>query len=393
MLDREYRWKDDGVVDCTRDEWIHTWTIDSYLMHLGVARTLSKDSKYEAIHKDAQRIYPQIAAARVYEFDPDVVSDIFCSIVDTDWPTHDWSELPFEAMYIGLGPGIYVNDETLQTMIDMVENWDNDLVSNRGLEIAQIAKKIADEGHRIVTSGYLVTSSDILRLMVVVDESTEGMWSLVSSFWLPVRLRGQWVTGQTDDMHSEAHVIAYLVRMLEDVRSVVTRRNGLAHKHDWAKRVKAVNGSPQLRKRPPQYYQVRLQPQTVPDVDDEERCGVRQRAEYSHRFDRESHYRHKIRRGKLPLDEKTTRELQRVTKRGNQYQIWTTTAPPAWVEDLLHQRRMSRKEPDEWIAVMRWRVPHTIIGPEDKPYVPASRKLELHGKRQEMSLFDEKLTA
>jgi hypothetical protein len=86
-----------------------------------------------------------------------------------------------------------------------------------------------------------------------------------------------------------------------------------------------------------------------------------------------------VQRGKLPLEDKTARRLE---KRG--YRIYTYNTMSA--EDttrLMKRPSIPPKKPDEWIAIRATWVDSYVNGPSDAPYVPGLRLMPEPGRKRE----------
>lgn len=87
----------------------------------------------------------------------------------------------------------------------------------------------------------------------------------------------------------------------------------------------------------------------------------------AYRHDRRAHAAARVRRGPLPLSADLAAKLEKYG-----YTICIDEVPMD-IEGLLADRGMCTKADDEWLAVKKWRVRNTVVGPEDLPYRPALR--------------------
>lgn len=187
------------------------------------------------------------------------------------------------------------------------------------------------------------------HLVLVECWYNDGKWR--EEFWLP---------------HAQALLIA-LVDLVNNYRSFVLEQEPTA-----SERIKYR----QLAKRfvvrrpiPQPYYTIRLKTKVVhTSVYRTARRLAQYSIEFSHRFDVRGHERCKIQRGKLPIDPKTEKILER---RG--YKLFGAGQPPEHVCALLQSRGIPLRGGGEWLAVKVFWVSEHIKGPEDKPYVPAVR--------------------
>ena len=121
---------------------------------------------------------------------------------------------------------------------------------------------------------------------------------------------------------------------------------------------------------PPPYYTVHMRDDIIQKSARKE-FRRQLEIEWSHRWDVRGHRMVRIQRGRIPIDEKTERKLE---KRG--YKVYY---PPfrnldAESYQILMSRGVSPPEPNEWIAVLvSWRDAF-VKGPADKPYVPSVHK-------------------
>lgn len=123
---------------------------------------------------------------------------------------------------------------------------------------------------------------------------------------------------------------------------------------------------------PPPYYKITLEEATIKKSAEEtwRRMSLRKRHQFEHRFDVRGHERCRILRGEMPIDEKVYAKLE---KRG--YKIFTSGQLDLNTYRLLLQRGLATKRPNEWLAIKTSWVEAHLRGPEDKPYIPAIRRL------------------
>jgi hypothetical protein len=77
-------------------------------------------------------------------------------------------------------------------------------------------------------------------------------------------------------------------------------------------------------------------------------------------------------RGKLSaLTDKVRKKLLK-----RKYKIWTrTNMPDAEAMAILMKCHQSPPALDEWVATLRWWRSDTVVGKEELPYIPSTRKL------------------
>jgi len=336
----------------------------------------------------ARDTWPRLCSARVYEFTPKDVLDIIYSfegqVIDVlpsvdkapskttttttktliellRWATlqrkdnpefseeilrvmavHEpevWEHLPFEHVWFGYGPGITIPNEFL---------WSYGLPDSAG------------GGYRVV--GSLLSRDGSVEEYLCRTEPDGKI-----NTWCHLQMRSP-ESGWSEPLCASRFVIQELVRKINDNRVIVSHVRGFKHRNLWKKHQKKLRFK---RKMPPPYYRLAVSPQYVTR---EEIGHSTKDVLWSHRWDVEAHDRYYIKRGSLPIDPDQELSLTTPTKAGNAYQIWKTGEPPSWVNRALAERHLHPKRVGEWIAVMRIRVPATVKGPKDKPYIPASRR-------------------
>lgn len=119
---------------------------------------------------------------------------------------------------------------------------------------------------------------------------------------------------------------------------------------------------------PPPYYVLPISSKVIRET--VRRNLPRPRAPTAYRTDVRAHERCRIRRGKLPLDPKLRRKLQR---RG--YEIFTVNDLDVNALRKLQERNVPFKRTDEWMAILTtWVESHYTNNDPKLPYVPATRK-------------------
>jgi hypothetical protein len=247
--------------------------------------------------------------------------------------------LPFEAVYIGLGHGVPLDP------------------------VMALAR--AGLPHRTVVGaallGYVIWGTDggwVAEVIQIIEPE--------DNFMLPsvVCMNGVW----HEPMLSLAPwIITHLVGVINDHRQLIVETKPTANqRHTWQKKGKQLK-VPTLIPKP--YYIVRLRKEIIEETGKRTRDNLsRISRELSYRHDRRGHERCYIRRGKLPLEQK---DLKKLTDAG--YKVWTIDEPDSNAYRQLMERRQPPKSPEEWVAILtRWIDP-MVVGPEDKPYIPAIR--------------------
>lgn len=118
---------------------------------------------------------------------------------------------------------------------------------------------------------------------------------------------------------------------------------------------------------PQPYYLVKLKSQTI-EQGFRQAMPPRKRFEYQHQFKVRGHYRVRIKRGRLPMDDEARETLAR-----RKYAIYTIAEPSSRHSAMLAERGVEPKRPWEWMAILEsWVSDHTR-GPENAPFVPSVR--------------------
>jgi hypothetical protein len=251
-----------------------------------------------------------------------------------------WPELPFDVCYFGYGTGISIPDTML---------WAYNMSPQRYQEVD--------------VSGHLITSrGEVFEVLKAFDLTHMEMHTIMFQ-------QQRDVSGWEMPFTVTPWLVIELVSQINDAQHIIHHR-GLGYKMMYKKACKDA-GLKIKKALPPPYYIV-----PVCDKYTERKDGGEHReVDWSHRWDSEAHWAHRIRRGPLPVPPEVALMLDKETKSGAKWQIWTTGDVPSWVNRLFAKRGMKPKQAGEWIAVLRYRVSASIKGPADKPYIPASRKL------------------
>ena len=373
---------------------IHETTIQNYL-EVGAMLTKVAAGKDESA-KHARAVWPIYRQARVYEFDPLAVVDLFhevdtpmildhegkqrqyqvskaLDIVSDKVAAGEWQvdelawldekgldvsrvgfhDTPFDVCWFGYGPGIRVPQKHIWTI---------------GGDIADVVKPHQE----LNVIGDLVRYDGMVHQFAFLVSGDFPNVEVEGMLHYPVRTPEK---GWEQPWCLTAHTVPEILRQIDEVRTIVeeTGRMGLASKFK-----KMSKGLPIKKRTPPPYYKVSVNSKYIVRRDK----GLPSReVDWSHRWDVESHYRHLIRRGPLPLDSEEHIKLVTPNSSGNAYEVWERGVPPGWVQEVLAERLMPPKKPNEWLAVMKIRIPATIKGPDDKPYIPASRKVKSNKKK------------
>jgi hypothetical protein len=360
----------------------HDWVIGNYLTLLEGAQlnaALSEDvyrqrnPRSNTTLQDMRRSYALLRDARIYEL---TVADLTehllpaaqaylatCTGFDpTDYPVLREAArsltaqvpmpgpLPFPVIYVGWGEG-------------------GALLDDEG--------RVKFEGSDRLVGTLLAESGEIIDYCLT--ESPAGkIGEKFATLYLRKSIQG-WTTHQDDntgltgnDYCDTPWIFTLLIAALNDKQTIVLRQE----KTPLRERLQFEKASKKARQRflPRPYYTVTIQEQLVQDHARKLPRLVIPR-EWSHRFDRDAHYRHYVRRGPLPLGDRKRRDL---TEAG--FDIFTD---PSQVTGeamaILMRRGVPQMKADEWLATKKTHVdaqlqiPHNRL---DLPYVPAVRKPE-----------------
>ena len=145
---------------------------------------------------------------------------------------------------------------------------------------------------------------------------------------------------------------------------------------DLRKKLKKLKGG--TRKswahQPMPYYHVKLRSKTIRHKI-MGTLGVPYHLTYRH--DVRAHFRLRVRRGPLPLQGRDREELMQPSASGNVYKVFEKGALPDDLQFEMTRRGLPGRRDGEWVAIMEIRVREHTKGPEDAPYIPALRLLDL----------------
>jgi len=361
----------------------HKFTIESFLGAQHSAYQLSLSAKAPQETKQmATKIWALLRRARVFEFEPIDVLPIMDAILDgngysglpgeltlreviTKVATEDdqeivkacyrsmkgfldkevWPELPFEVCYIGYGTGISIPDSMLWT------GGYHEMLSDSG--------ELDVTGHLLTHDGYVYEFAKNIELTEFeVNAVAFSAIRTPSSGWSQPFSAFNWMLFE-------------LMRQMNENQRIIV--DGLGHKMMYKKLLKQ-SGLKVKKMIPPPYYTVWVEPKLI--YNKSKHNPNPKEIDWSHRWDSEAHWAHRISRGSLPIDPKVEARMLKETKSGAKYHIWKTGEVPSWVNKLLSVRGQRPKQVGEWIAILRYRVTASIKGPPDREYIPASRKVK-----------------
>jgi len=380
------------AIRTTTPQEVHQMTIDGFvncqmtlqkLAQKDVKRQLASDDQVNFHVEQARKVWPLLRMARVYEFQPHHVFNIANELLEEKlamnddgskvitrqmvihfkgegknvsvvehrlkkWhKTWEWPELPFDACYIGYGPGISVPRDVWEAY-----GYGDKMELAEQTEIDIIAHLVLHDGR-------------VYEFAKIIDERT---FEVKGMSYNEVRTRdGAWA----NVLAPTPQLLMELITEINQNQHIIIEKRGLGHRRAYEKAVKA-QGWKIKRPTPPPYYIVPVVPKVT---ERKERLLPPKEIEWSHRWDVEGHYKHRVMRGPLPVPDEMRVKFSKPTSTGAQWQVWTTGGMPYWATVVLAKRGMRPKEVGEWVAILRWRQSAHIKGPEDKPYIPASRKV------------------
>jgi hypothetical protein len=345
--------------------------VQGYLAGLEQLRQHAND-KNEDFKDMGRDLWPMMRDARIYEFDPDAVATIYGDLFSRDVPRGYFNaSVPFDHLYLSFGPGVKIDKVR---MVEMLSKFPDESIRMTGERLEKFKRKIEDIEY--YCCGYLVSGgrfiSHVVGVELLRDYRTHTEYeSMVTNTFLDMVTPDLKVT----ELHIyELWLIHELLLEIERTQHVVTQRTGMKHKLAWKKAAKKLGLPKMVKRAPPPYYVIDVEPKLIKE---KLASGVSRDVEWSHRWDVEGHWRCRVRRGPLPLSPEKREQLEKETAKGHKYEIWTTGEPPSWVNRVLTERGMQPKYAGEWLAVMRYWIPAHVRGPEDKPYIPAARRLKL----------------
>jgi hypothetical protein len=120
---------------------------------------------------------------------------------------------------------------------------------------------------------------------------------------------------------------------------------------------------------PKPYYVINVHPKMIQERATKRMAEVSKKFEYTYRFDVSGHERVRYCRGSLPMDPD-----MKATLLAKGYHVYEGVSPDGRDLYLLMERGIT-VDHDRWLAMKVSQVKPHMKGPEDKPYVPAIRKL------------------
>jgi hypothetical protein len=261
------------------------------------------------------------------------------------------AKMPFKSMYLGYGPGL---------SMDSPEKMG---VFTCDIDTPYYPKLM---GQLITVDGY------VFDVVGHENDATIGFARTAKNGW------GDPQGGQAGPFPTPWMLLA-LVDLINDHNTfIIEKQRSKKWNQEWRKNT----GSWRHKKKVPEpYYCIKLKRSLVhEDTEKKLRAAtpvIRQSPD--HRWDTRGHERVRVQRGKLPLEDKTRRRLE---KRG--YRIYTYNTMSA--EDttrLMKRPSIPPKKPDEWIAIRATWVDSYVNGPADAPYVPGLRLMPEPGRKRE----------
>ena len=212
----------------------------------------------------------------------------------------------------------------------------------------------AGELHEVVTTGKETWDGFKAKHYQVVTHTIKDVQHIEDGRWLHKMSLTPWI------LHR-------MVDCINDHRTVVLGKQPLNMSE--RKEIKRVQKKLKLRKpAPPPWYVVHLRDKVLHETP--RRYGDFAARHLSCRFTVRGHHCYKIYRGELPMDPEFELKLE---NRGG-YKFYKNNPLDAWALDVFHDRRLSPKGENEWVAIKEYWRDKFVKGPEDAPFVPSTRR-------------------
>lgn len=274
---------------------------------------------------------------------------------------HEWAvdapmpeERPFENVYLAYRAGVPLDPLDVKTYFVA-----NNMPETAFLDTFRLM------GHLISDRGEVWT---ILRGHLQGADHDVFGWGHVISY--DRSYTGDWVNGIT----MVPWTVPTLLELIEEYKTVMLEPMRVSK--PVQKGVKKVKGAKAWSHTPQPYYHIKLKASTIRHKILGPPTGEPFHLDYRH--DVRGHYRYRVKRGPLPLSGTDREKLAYTTPAGNKYEIFESGDLPEDIQVELRRRSLPLRRKDEWVAVMKIRIDQYVKGPEDAPYIPALRILDLH---------------
>jgi len=270
------------------------------------------------------------------------------------WP----DQWPFESTWLSFGPGIWLAPYQIEMRF-----------------MSQAARDQRWERGRLV--GIMIQRDgkcvEVLKLAKQKagswgENEWEEAWQLIPQYqngrWLePYGALSPWVT-------------TAISSIIQDHRTVVLEKEktGMSYQRECQAKRKKMKWP----FTPAPFYRIQLRQKLEIEARVRRLFPVSVEIERNHQWDVREHERVRVRRGPLPLDEKTKKDLlRRRPNSGKCYKLYIDR--PLEDEDAhrLNLRGFPKFKPaEEWLALLVSPVGEHRKGPADKPYIPGKRVLD-----------------
>ena len=256
--------------------------------------------------------------------------------------------LPFEHVFIGMGEGLPIRPQEVE---------------------ASFPPHFVEKYEDFALLGFLVGRNNIaVRLSRCFCPETSE--SVIFTDPIYDAAGRKWRAGLAS---VEVLALLGLCRFI-DQRSA--RRATSPDERTWSREASRLG--PSLKKPVPKpYYMLPLERLFVERQAREVLPDMPRRMEFSHQFMREAHFRRHVRRGPLPLDPQTARDLRdRWSRCKGDVVIYTDRDLPADLAEELVSKGHKPRRPGEWVAVLSTRIAEQKVpkeAPPGMPFIPAVR--------------------
>jgi hypothetical protein len=254
-------------------------------------------------------------------------------------------KFPFEVMYLGFGPGIYLQQYQAET------------------KFLESGKRLPPGIARLYTIGALITSTGHVFECFKIIKHDESVGYVAEAIRHPN-------VGFLETFDLAPWYIPKLVEFITSHKMYVLEQDvPLDIKRQARKARKATKKGyhPNALWSPSPYYRLRMKDTVLREKTPN--LFPQPGKPRTYRTDVVGHDRLYVRRGPLPLDDK-----KRAVLVAREYKIYENTMPPPETTGTMIRKGHTRKLPEEWVAVREiWIDDHMNVNDPELPYVPAIR--------------------
>lgn len=270
------------------------------------------------------------------------------------WPEH-W---PFENTWLSFGHGVWLAPHQIEM------RFPSQMAREQGWTHGRLVAMLVRRGGQCV---------EVLRLAKRVDE--RGWHNEWAEAWqlIPQYQGGRWLEPYGA---LAPWVMSAISAVIQDHRTVVLEheKTGMSYKKACAAAKKKVKWP----FKPKPFYRIQMKQRVEWERRVRQQFAKPIEIERQHRWDVREHERVRVRRGPLPLNEKTKKDLlrqRRVSRRC--YKIYIDEPLDDGDAHRLSLRGFPRfKQGEEWLAILVTTVGEHVKGPADKPYIQGKRVLD-----------------